>query len=176
MTDAQEKKDLLQSYWDALDALDEIFDAIVEAHENDCLPQGLLALPRGFELTAPPLEALEQPAVPAQGTQEMVSDSTGSDNPQTSAEARTVRPPRAAAWIVIPPAVVTGKEFVAAYAALIRANETVYDCLSEYGTKSPSEQIASIWDAKAALDEADSALSRCGARLLRLCGPCDGEE
>ena len=124
MTDAKEKKDLLQAYWDALDALDEIFDAIVEAHEND-----------------------EQPA--------LVRDE--------------------AAWIVIPPAVVTGKEFVAAYAALIRANETVYDCLSEYGTKSPSEQIASIWDAKAALDEADSALSRCGARLLRLCGG-DGRE
>lgn len=124
MNTLNEYQGLLQSYWDALDALDEIFDAMVEAHEND-----------------------EQPA--------LVRDE--------------------AAWIVIPPAVVTGKEFAAAYAALIRANETVYDCLAEYGTKSPSEQIASIWDAKAALDEADSALSRCGARLLRLCGP-DGEE
>ena len=117
MTDDQEKKDLLQAYWDALDALDKIFDAIVEAPENG-----------------------EQPA--------LVRDE--------------------AAWIVIPPAVVTGKEFVVAYAALIRANETVYDCLSEYGERDSTEQTASIWDAKAALDEADSALSRCGARLLRL--------
>lgn len=117
MNEPNEYKSLLQSYWDALDALDEVFDAMVEAHENG-----------------------EQPA--------LVRDE--------------------AAWIAIPPAVVTGKEFVAAYAALIRANETVYDCLSKYGERDSTEQIASIWDAKAALDEADSALSRCGARLLRL--------
>ena len=36
--------------------------------------------------------------------------------------------------------------------------------------------LQSYWDALDALDEADSALSRCGARLLRLCGPCDREE
>lgn len=124
MNTLNEYQGLLQSYWDALDALDEIFDAIVEAHGNGARPD------------------------------------VGAD----------------ASLIEIPRSEVTGKDFAAAYAALIRANETVYDCLSEYGTKSPSEQIASIWDVKAALDEADSALSRCGARLLRLCGPCDGEE
>lgn len=124
MNELNEYKSLLQAYWDALDALDEVFDAIVEAHEND-------------------------------------------DRPDVGADASLIEIPRSE---------VTGKDFVAAYAALIRANETVYDCLSEYGSKSPSEQIASIWDAKAALDEADSALSRCGARLLRLYGPCDGEE
>lgn len=116
MNKLNEYKSLLQAYWDALDALDEVFDAIVEANEND-----------------------EQP-----------------------------NPVHGASRIAIPPAVVTGKEFTAAYAALIRANETVYDCLSKYGERDSTEQTASIWDAKAALDEADSALSRCGARLLRL--------
>ena len=33
-------------------------------------PEGRFALPRGSELTAPPLGTLEQPAVPAQGIQE----------------------------------------------------------------------------------------------------------
>ena len=116
MNKLNEYKSLLQAYWDALDALDEVFDAIVEAKEND-----------------------EQP-----------------------------KPVHGASRIAIPSAVVTGKEFTAAYAALIRANETVYDCLSKYGERDSTEQTASIWDAKAALDEADSALSRCGARLLRL--------
>lgn len=116
MNELNEYKSLLQAYWDALDALDEVFDAIVEAKEND-----------------------EQP-----------------------------KPVHGASRIAIPPAVVTGKEFTAAYAALVRANETVYDCLSKYGERDSTEQTASIWDAKASLDEADSALSRCGARLLRL--------
>ena len=38
MNTLNEYQGLLQSYWDALDALDEIFDAIVEAHENDEQP------------------------------------------------------------------------------------------------------------------------------------------
>lgn len=80
MTDDQEKKDLLQSYWDALDALDEIFDAMVEAHENG-----------------------EQPA--------LVRDE--------------------AAWIEIPRATVTVKEFVAAYAALIRAYDALYTLMRQ---------------------------------------------
>ena len=127
MNTLNEYQGLLQSYWDALDALDAIYDAIIEAHEND-------------------------------------------DRPDVGADASLIEIPRSE---------VTGKYFAAAYAALIRARELVVDCLSEYGTQSPSRQIASIWDVKAALDEADSALSSCGARLLRLCrlcGPCDGEE
>ena len=87
MNTLNEYQCLLQSYWDALDALDEIFDAIVEAHENCARPD------------------------------------VGAD----------------ASLIEIPRSEVTGKDFAAAYAALIRANETVYDCLSEYGSKSPSE-------------------------------------